>query len=407
MSKRSNATRSDGRIAVQVYIGRVDGKRRYKTVYGKTQKEADRKADEIRAKLRKGLKLPPKDNTFGYWARIFLSQKKNSVSHGQYIAYSSACDHLNHYFEKDTIDRIQPAEIQYVINQLYQKNPNTGRPSAKRTLSGILHTASQIFDIAIDNRVLEYNPCRSIEIPKDAPQEKRRALTAEEQQWIVVTPHRAQCAAMIMMYAGLRRGELIPLTWNDIDLKNKTISVNKSAENINGKFVVKTDTKTTAGRRVINIPTVLVDYLKSQSKEKTSLLVCPAASGEMMTHSAWRRMWSSYVTELNIKYGNFTPKQLEAMGVKEGERPQKRNPHKIPMAIPPITPHWLRHTFASLLYMAGVDVLTAKDQLGHADISTTLSIYTHLDSIYKTKSMAKLDDYLSGQCKSDASQGIG
>ena len=50
-----------------------------------------------------------------------------------------------------------------------------------------------------------------------------------------------------------------------------------------------------------------------------------------------------------------------------------------------------------MLYLAGVDVLTAKEQLGHSDIKTTLSIYTHLDQIYKRKSMKKLDDYLSGK----------
>ena len=52
MPKRKNTVRSDGRIAVQVYIGRVDGKRKYKTVYGATQKEAVQKADEVRAMLK-------------------------------------------------------------------------------------------------------------------------------------------------------------------------------------------------------------------------------------------------------------------------------------------------------------------------------------------------------------------
>lgn len=57
MPRRKNAVRSDGRIAVQVYIGRVDGKRKYKTVYGATQKEADEKADAVRAQLKKGIDI--------------------------------------------------------------------------------------------------------------------------------------------------------------------------------------------------------------------------------------------------------------------------------------------------------------------------------------------------------------
>ena len=69
----------------------------------------------------------------------------------------------------------------------------------------------------------------------------------------------------------------------------------------------------------------------------------------------------------------------------------------IKLTIPNITAHWLRHTYATILYMSGVDVLTAKEQLGHADIKTTLEIYTHLDKLYKRKNMQKLDDFLSGE----------
>ena len=53
MARKNNTKRDDGRYAVQVYIGIVDGKRKYKTVYGKTQKEADTKADELKVSLRK------------------------------------------------------------------------------------------------------------------------------------------------------------------------------------------------------------------------------------------------------------------------------------------------------------------------------------------------------------------
>ena len=53
-----------------------------------------------------------------------------------------------------------------------------------------------------------------------------------------------------------------------------------------------------------------------------------------------------------------------------------------------------------MMYMAGIDVLTAKEQAGHKDIRTTMAIYTHLDSKYKEKSMSKLDEYLKNGCQS-------
>lgn len=77
-----------------------------------------------------------------------------------------------------------------------------------------------------------------------------------------------------------------------------------------------------------------------------------------------------------------------------GKCPSKYAPIEKPFLIPHITPHWLRHTFITLMYLAGVDVLTAKEQAGHADIKTTMAIYTHLDEKYKKKSINKLDEYL-------------
>ncbi len=119
-------------------------------------------------------------------------------------------------------------------------------------------------------------------------------------------------------------------------------------------------------------------------------------------------MWKSYLTDLNVKYG-FRGKVNKLAAHKKDKDGKTQG--KLPLLIPNITPHWLRHTFATLLYLAGVDVLTARDQLGHADIKTTLSIYTHLDKIYKRKSMNRLDDYLDPKerfqramqvkCKSD------
>lgn len=64
------------------------------------------------------------------------------------------------------------------------------------------------------------------------------------------------------------------------------------------------------------------------------------------------------------------------------------------MVIRTFTPHELRHTFCTLMYFAGVDVLTARDQMGHSDIKVTMGIYTHLDKIHKVNKMNALDAYL-------------
>jgi len=385
MPRKKNTVREDGRISVQVYTGMVDGKRKYKTVYGATQKEAESKALQVKISLKKGIDVSAGQDTFKQWVDQFIAMKKFDVSESQMVSYNSYVKHLS-ILDGISISKIRVGDIQDIINSLAAENPNTHKPAAKKTLSDIKMTASQVFGLAIESRVIEYNPALSVRIPQRAPQAHRRALTDTEQRWILDTPQRAQIAAMIMMYAGLRRGELIPLTWNDIDLKLKTIRINKAVEMKKEGPTLKDMTKTPAGIRTIDIPQRLVDFLKTQPKK--SVLVFPMKSGKMMTGSAWAGMWESYMADLNFKYGNCIDKQ--------GKRAtSKYNCNGIVKTIPPITAHWLRHTFATLLYISGVDVLTAKDQLGHEDVKTTLQIYTHLDKIYKRKSMSKLDDFLN------------
>ena len=87
------------------------------------------------------------------------------------------------------------------------------------------------------------------------------------------------------------------------------------------------------------------------------------------------------MTDLNIEYG---------LG---GKVNKHANNITIPMMIETFTPHELRHTFCTSLFEAGVDALTAKEQMGHADIQTTLSIYTHLSSQHKDKQADKMEAY--------------
>jgi Site-specific recombinase XerD len=85
-------------------------------------------------------------------------------------------------------------------------------------------------------------------------------------------------------------------------------------------------------------------------------------------------MWDSYLTDLNVKYG-YDKKVISKHSPKYST---------LPMRIENITPHYLRHTFATMLYLENINVVTAKQILGHADISTTVNIYTDLEHFNKS-----------------------
>lgn len=383
-----NTKRKDGRLQSKVYIG--NGK--YKYVYASTNKELTQRVQELKLQIGKGIDITAERDTFDEWAQRWLRQKKTTLSAGRYNICTYRLNNLG-AIQHIPITKIRTSDIQDIIYDMFDKG------TSKYILNEVKNTAKQVFQLAINNRVMDYNPAEAVEIPKTAPTESRRALTKEEQEWIAApTDHRAHRMAMIMMYAGLRRGEVIPLLWSDIDLSARTISVNKAVEIIGGKSVVKESTKTAAGMRIVYIPQILADFLANEPKNN-NLLVCPDANGRMMSESAYKRLWDSYLAELNFKFGDFSGiiiPNKENGKLEPYRKPKSRfAPQKIPFVIPRITAHMLRHTFITLMYFAGVDLLTAKEQAGHNDVKTTMEIYTHLDNIHKSKQMSKLDDYLS------------
>lgn len=382
MARAKNSKRSDGRLQSKVYLGVVDGRAKYKYVYATTQKDLNAKINEVKLQLGKGLDISAQRDTFGEWAQRWLKLKKIEISDKKYKTYESKEKYINHLYNIP-ISKIRTQDIQDVIIDNTQL--------AEYTLKQIKGMCSQIIQLALNNRVVDYNPANAVKIPKRLhdTEDGRRALTEEEQQWIVNTPHRAQTAAMIMMYAGLRRGELIPLIWSDIDLDAGTIKISKSVEAVQGKLQLKQGAKSISGERTVYIPSKLIRYLRTIERNG-NMLVCPSAKGNMMSDSSWKRLWESYLNELNFKYGDFG-KLLDF------KKPKSRfAPVEIPFVIPHFTAHWLRHTYITMLYFAGVDVLTAKEQAGHSDINTTLAIYTHLDNQHKVRQINKLNEYLEG-----------
>lgn len=385
MPRMKNKTRNDGRLQSKVYIG--DGK--YKYVYAATQKELAEKVQEVKLKIGKGLDLTAEHDTFDAWGNRWLKKKSARVSVNWAKTLEINYRKLEMLFGAE-VTQLRRADLEDILDDLFTDG------YSERVLKSVRDIASGIMEMCVENRVIEYNPFRAAEIPeRRKPENERRALTKEERSWIEDTPHRAQTAAMIMMYAGLRRGEMIPLLWSDIDLKSGTISVNKSVEMIDGHPSIKPGGKTDSAVRTVYIPQKLIDYLSRVKRD--SLLVVHMENGAMFTANAWRSMWSTYIKDLNLKYADF------GKIVKNGkpmERPKSKcRPGGVPILIPKFTAHWLRHTFITMMYLSGVDVLTAAAQAGHSDPKITMDIYTHLDAEYKQRTMEKLDYYIIHGCQ--------
>lgn len=367
--------RADGRYQVQVYLGRdPNGKRLYKYFYGSTQKEVATQAQAYRDALGKGLDPSRQDETFGDLLSA-LTTKKRAQGLGQKTleGYAAVQKHYAALALRPAAD-LRSADFQSALNAL--ADWHDGRPPlSHRTLTLLYTTAKAAYALAIPE-VLSYNPLDRVVIPAGVPAKQRLPIPPQQQAWVREMPHRAQRAAMLLLYSGLRRGEASALTWADVDLSSRTITVNKSLDFATGQIKAP---KTAAGVRTVNIPQLLADYLATQ--QDGCLYVLHTPTGQRLTATIWKQMWRSYMQDLNVRYGY-------------DDTANKFTPGGLPMRIQTFTPHQLRHTFCTLLYFAGVDVLTARDQMGHSNISVTLSIYTHLDKQYKQDSMSKLDSFL-------------
>lgn len=382
MSRKANNQRADGRYMVRVYIGLKDGKRTYKYAYGKNQKEADIKAEKIKASLRKGVDVSASNDSFKVWAEYWLASKRHEVSTDRHSSLQTRSAVWIDALGNAQITQIKPFELQTILFSIAAKNPNTNEPMAKKTIRGYIQVIKSIFDFARENRIIEYNPALNLKLPQTAKETvKRRALTAEERKRVREFEHRAKPSAMLMMMSGLRRGEATALQWNDIDFKNNKISVTKSYDFKTKEFKAPKNGKA----RVVDVPRMLIDYLKTLPK--ISPFVLTNARGSMMTADSWKRLYQSYMLDLNIKYGF------------NGSINKHANNVDVPMVIATFTPHELRHTFCTIMFESGIDAMTAKEQMGHSDIQTTLSIYTHLSAQHKERQVNKMDDFLESECQ--------
>ena len=121
-------------------------------------------------------------------------------------------------------------------------------------------------------------------------------------------------------------------------------------------------------------------------------LALPSAKGEMCTESAFSRAWESYISCIE--------RELNGVAWRWADEDQRKAWRHFPLRC-----HDLRHTFATLLYNAGVDVKTAQRWMGHADVMVTMRIYTHLSDARQNEAIAAAERYFSSQEKSGSNSG--
>lgn len=298
------------------------------------------------------------------WTTQFLPNVQQSTK-DSYIECIN--NRINPYLGSFPLKVLNASTIQSWINTL-----NT--TLSVKTIHNVYNILNPALKKAVKLRMIPYNPCEAVELPK---REKYQAEVYDDED-IGKVLELAKGTDMYLIIlleltVGLRRGELGALTWDDVDFKNKVITINKSTYEKYGKKITKKP-KTYAGNREISIGDQVVEELKHYRKEyllnkmkygagfKDENKVICKEDGSSYHLDTLSQKWKKFIAKNNLKSIRF---------------------------------HDLRHSNATTLIANGVDIKTVQARLGHASIGITMDTYAHCTKKMNENAANKIDEIIT------------
>jgi integrase len=343
--------------------------------YARRQKDAVAKLKEAQAAAMEGRYVDPKKITIAQWLNRWMeTYKKNSIRQTTFDNYSIIIrEHIVPTIGDIPLQKLRPDQLQ----QLYNEKIKEGLRRTVTLIHSIMHAALRkayaIHLLATD--ITEAITPPAVEV------QKRGALPedAVKQFMEAAEKDRLYLAILLELTTGLRRGEVLGLRWEDVDLDNNLIHVQRTlvtVSNENGPTKTKLvyhPPKTKAGRRLIPLHPRVVDLLRKlqaeQAKAKEIL------SSEYQDNGLV--FCTTKGTPISPRNYNRTFQRLRKKAGLEG-----------------VSPHVLRHTFATRLAEINIHPKVAQELLGHSKVATTLDIYTHANLGLKKQAISKLDGLL-------------
>lgn len=327
-----------------------------KTIRSKDKTETEKRAKEYAKLIDKKINIDWQKASVNDLIEDFISTNKENWEISTYNWYYDILKHIKNNIGEENLWDITTEDLNWLLKDLAKNNPNTGRPASKRLLFCVTNVTKQLFKYAAGKRYIEYDPAVTVKTPKriisDEEETERkgtRVLTLEEIGWIIYTPHELQTANMIMLYTGMRSEELLALQWKDINIKEKTITVNKAVKYDKDKpYLGKTKT---GKKRTVIMPPDLYEHIKKvyPKKELDKLVVCNS-KGEYFSKSGWRSKYKSYIKDLDVLYS--------------GKGIKKYSPY-YEQTIQGWSPYSLRHTSSTYGALFGVNKKQLADNQGH------------------------------------------
>lgn len=303
--------------------------------------------------------------TFGEIAELWESVHREEITNRTWNNY---LPHYQEIVQRHGKKKIEEVTTIDVVNHLAAAK---SKGYSATVVNSIRSVYRMIFDHAIINDFAKYNPVTSVKLPKGLKRGKRTAPTDDQIKTIFKnTDHPFGLFPLLLLCTGLRKSEALALTWDDVDLAKKEITITKSLDYAIGASPVVKSPKTEAGFRTVPIVDALKDALQEAKANSVSNYLFPAQEsnragkgGGYMTLRGYEGAWLRYCENAGLIKNNK----------------------------PTITAHNLRHGTATLMFELGVDELTAQRILGHSRVEITREIYTELREGQNRKSVEKFN----------------
>lgn len=349
-----------------VFEGRFMFKGKSYLVRGKTVTETQKEMTELRYKLEHGIFVAKEKLVFNEWFRTWLDEyKKNRVKIGTYNSYEKYYrGMIREKLGQQYISDIRGDHIQKLYNEWIKEGYSL---SSIKIASAVLNGC---FQQAMRNGLIERNPVKLAELPREKEKKERIAMTKEQQALFMEYAKESYLYNFfsVMLRTGMRRGEMQGLKYADVDKKNNVIHVERTLKYMEGVGYFEDTPKTRTSTRDIPLTRDILEHIETQ-----------------------RNYWGFKVVKMNQYL--FCNEEGEPISRERIQGEIDRTIKKIHDAgydFPRITSHVFRHTFATRAIEAGMQPQVLKTILGHSSLAMTMDLYSHVLPDTKAKEMEKI-----------------
>ena len=312
------------------------------------------------------------ESTRANYRRMWNSLVKNEI--GQMKVVQVRPSHVRLFYSRLSKEKYAHSTIKFLHNMIY--------PS---------------FEVAVDDDIIRKNPAKKALGDYGEPEKKRKALSFAQQKNLLNFVTHSEAfqnylpMLQIMIGTGLRCGELIGLTWKDVDLKRRTVSVNHQLVYKNygdGCSFHVTMPKTEAGIREIPMSRMVARAFEIQRRQNFQAGIPRNVEIEGLSDFVFMSRSGRPMMPASL---NFILRDIvKAYNKEENERAKRER--RTPDELPTITAHILRHTACTRMAETDLDMKVVQYVMGHANINVTMEVYNHItDRSRVEKEIAKMD----------------